>query len=77
MIMEEKVLSIMKEVFENTSLKNDCSQSNCESWDSLHHLALVSELEGEFEVEFEPEEINVMTDLNNICSLLKQKIENK
>lgn len=73
--MEDKVLSIMRSIFENDSLGKDCSQSNCESWDSLHHLSLMSELEDEFDIEFEPEEINVMSDFDKVCSIIAQKID--
>ena len=71
--MEDKVLSIMQNIFEDDTIGKDCSQSECESWDSLHHLSLISELEDEFDIEFEPEEINIMTDFSTICSIIVDK----
>ena len=45
MTIEEKVLEIMREVFDMDEISTDASQKNCERWDSLHHLTLASELE--------------------------------
>ncbi len=72
--MEDKVLEIMKEVFEMEDVTNDISQRNCERWDSLHHLTLASELEDAFDVELEPEEIGQMTDFSKVIDVLKNKI---
>lgn len=55
--MEEKIIEIMKEVFQTPDITPETSQSNCEKWDSLHHLNLIVELEDAFDLEFEPEEI--------------------
>ena len=72
--MEDKVLGIMKEVFEMEDVTTDISQRNCERWDSLHHLTLASELEDAFDVELEPEEIGQMTDFSKVIDVLKNKI---
>ena len=72
--MEDKVLEIMKEVFEMEDVTTDISQRNCERWDSLHHLTLASELEDAFNVELEPEEIGQMTDFSKVIDVLKNKI---
>jgi len=72
--MEDRVLEIMKEVFEMEDVTTDISQRNCERWDSLHHLTLASELEDAFDVELEPEEIGQMTDFSKVIDVLKNKI---
>ena len=74
MNLEDKVLEIMHEVFEMESVTTEVSQKNCDRWDSLHHLALASELEEAFDVEFEPEEIAEMTDFSRVIDMLKSKI---
>lgn len=71
--MKEKILTIMRSVFEDDTISIDCAQSNCEKWDSLKHLVLISELEEEYNVEFEPEEINEMKDFTKIYSILSKK----
>ena len=70
--MEEKVLNIIKRVFELTDVRSDVSQSNCVKWDSLNHLNLILEVEMEFNISFSPEEI---TEIKNFSDLLNA-IEN-
>ena len=72
--MEEKVFKIMKDVLEMDEVSMNTSQDNCENWNSLRHLNLVSELEDEFDVEFEPEEIAEMKSVNNIIEIIKEKL---
>ena len=74
MNLEEKVLEIMREVFDMEEVSTDASQKNCERWDSLHHLSLASELEETFDIELEPEEIAEMTDFSRVIAMLESKI---
>lgn len=74
MNLEEKVLEIMREVFDLEEVSTDASQKNCERWDSLHHLSLASELEEAFDIELEPEEIAEMTDFSRVIAMLESKI---
>ena len=71
--MEEKVLNIIKEVFELEDIDNNVSQDNCIKWDSLNHLNLILEIEMEFDVSFDPEEIAEIKSASNILSLLKKR----
>ncbi len=71
--MEEKVLEILKSVFELDSVDSSCSQENCEKWDSMGQLNLVVELESEFDVTLEPEEIAEMTSFEKVIQILKNK----
>lgn len=71
--MEEKVLEILKNLFELDAVDNTCSQSTCEKWDSMGQLNLVVELESEFDVSLEPEEIGEMTSFQDIIRILKNK----
>jgi acyl carrier protein len=45
-----------------------------ENWDSLHHLNLVLGLEGEFGVQFSPEEIAKMQTVESIALLVQNKL---
>ena len=74
MNLEDKVLNIMREVFEMENVSVDASQKNCPRWDSLHHLTLASELEDAFDIELEPEEIAEMKDFKSVIDLLNSKI---
>ena len=68
--MEEKVLEILKNLFELNVVDETCSQNNCEKWDSMGQLNLVVELESEFDITLEPEEIGEMKSYNDIVALL-------
>lgn len=72
--MKEKVIKIMKDVLEMDEVSMNTSQDNCENWNSLRHLNLVSELEDEFGVEFEPEEIAEMHSVNSIIEIVKKRL---
>lgn len=71
--MEEKVLEILKDLFELDSVDETCSQTNCEKWDSMGQLNLVVELESVFDVTLEPEEIGEMKSFVDIIKILKTK----
>ena len=71
--MEEKVLEILKDLFELDTVDETCSQETCEKWDSMGQLNLVVELESEFDVTLEPEEIGEMKSYNDIIRILKSK----
>lgn len=71
--MEEKVLEILKNVFELDTVDETCSQTTCDKWDSMGQLNLVVELESEFDVTLEPEEIGEMKSFEDIIRILKSK----
>ena len=74
MNLEDRVLDIMRQVFEQDNISTDVSQKNCVRWDSLHHLTLASELEDAFDIELEPEEIAEMIDFQHVIQLLNNKV---
>ncbi len=71
--MEEKILDVLKETFEIDTVDKTCSQQTCEKWDSMGQLNLVVELESEFNVTLEPEEIGEMKCYDDIVRILKGK----
>lgn len=72
--MEEKVLEILKNVFELETVDTTCSQQTCEKWDSMGQLNLVVELESEFGISLEPEEIAEMKSFDDVVRLVNSKI---
>jgi acyl carrier protein len=50
------------------------SPATIENWDSLHHLNLVLGLEGAFGVQFSPEEIAKMQNVESIALLVRNKL---
>lgn len=71
--MEEKILSVLRTVLEDPTIGADCSQENCENWDSLRHLTVCFELEDAFGVQFEPEEMETMKSVEDIERILEKK----
>ena len=71
--MEEKVINILKSVFEKDNVTSDTSQFNCEEWDSLRYLNIIIELESEFGLSFEPEEIVQMNSVKKIVQIITNK----
>lgn len=72
--MDKKIIEIMQRVFDTQEITTTTAQSNCEKWDSLHHLNLIVELETEFDVEFEPEEIAEMKSFEAVRSVVNSKL---
>lgn len=71
--MDEKIIEIMKEVFQTPDITTQSTQTNCEKWDSLHHLNLIVELEDAFDLEFEPEEIAEMKSFDDVKRIIVEK----
>lgn len=63
----------MQRVFETPSLDASCSQNNCPQWDSMGQLNLVVELETEFDINLEPEEIGDMRCFDDVVRIVKSK----
>ena len=60
-------------MFELDTVDETCSQATCEKWDSMGQLNLVVELESEFDVTLEPEEIGEMKCFDDIIRILISK----
>ena len=72
--MEQQVLDVLRRVFKDVSIDDTCSQKNCKAWDSMNQLNLVIELEMEFGISLEPEEIGRMVDYASVVEIVKQKM---
>jgi acyl carrier protein len=72
--MEEKILNVLRTVLEDPTIGADCSQENSENWDSLRHLTVCFELEGAFNVQFEPNEMEAMKSVDDIKRILAGKL---
>jgi len=74
--MKEQLKKIMASVFmtDISEISDDISQVNFEKWESLQHLILIVNIESEFGVSFEPEEIVEMTSLVAVGKFLTRKL---
>ncbi|MEI6681681.1 MAG: acyl carrier protein [Bacteroidota bacterium] len=64
----------MLRTFGLSEIADDISQKNCEKWDSLRHLNLIIELESEFDISIEPEEIAEMKSFEDVFRILQRKL---
>lgn len=56
---KDKYVKVFKSVFDTNKIKlgEEFTFKNVDEWDSMAHLTLISELENEFDVMFESEDI--------------------
>ena len=71
--MEQQVLDILRRLFKDSSIDETCTQKNCKAWDSMNQLNLVIELEMEFGISLEPEEIAQMVSYPDVVRIVKSK----
>lgn len=71
--MEQKVIELLKRVFEGADISVESSQEKVAEWDSMHQLSIAFEIESEFGVSLEPEEIALMKSVKDIVALLEKK----
>lgn len=72
--MEERILNVLKQTLGLDQVDTTISQQTCPGWDSMNHLRLVIELESEFDVSFEPEEIAALKNFDAIKTILERKL---
>lgn len=71
--MKEKIIEIMKTIFESTDVDESTTPDKLENWDSLRHMNLVVALEEEFGVEFDEDDIVEMLSLDAIMKVIESK----
>jgi acyl carrier protein len=73
----DRVRRVAADVLETSADKItlDSSPETIDTWDSVHHLNLVLALEQEFDLQFEPEEIDEMKDVRHIMEILGSKVQ--
>jgi acyl carrier protein len=75
-LLLDRVRGIAADVLEVPAAKisPDSSPETIDAWDSVHHLNLVLALEQEFNLQFEPEEIDQMQDIRHILAILENRV---
>jgi acyl carrier protein len=71
----EELRGIAADIFQVSPnrIHRESSPDTIESWDSLQQLNLILALEQKFGLEFEPDEIERMTSLDAIFSIIEEK----
>lgn len=72
---EEKLMEILSKVFllDKEKITDDLRRKDFEPWDSMNHLIIVSEIENEFEIFFEDEEVVELWTVGDIKKVLGSK----
>lgn len=70
MSVEERVKEIIsvllgEKVTENTAM------GNCENWDSMKHIEIITTIEEEMDISFEPEDIPKLTSYKSLVEKIK------
>jgi acyl carrier protein len=73
----EQVRTISADLFQvpAAQIKPESSPETLETWDSVQHLNLVLGLEQQFNVQFEPEEMDRMKTIGAISDLVESKLK--
>ena len=73
----ERVCGIAADVLKvpGAVITPEASPESIEAWDSLQHLNLILALEQEFNVQFEPDEIDRMNRIDRILLVVQGKID--
>ena len=71
-----EVKNIVAEVceVEISKVNNDSSIGDFDAWDSIGHLTILSTVEEKFGIEFDPEEMMDLEDINDIVKAVVGKV---
>jgi len=72
----EKVLS-NNLVINIEDINDSTTINNCDNWDSMKTLFIVSDLESEFQIQFEPDQIERMKSFKIICEIIDEILHEK
>jgi acyl carrier protein len=74
--MEKKIKKLMANIFEINAqdISNNMSPTDIDNWDSLRHLMLIVDLENEFQIKFNDDELVSLIDFATICQIISKKI---
>lgn len=77
MEVKEKVIEIIANVLEVSTeeVTLESTVGDFPKWDSLGQLTILQSVQDEFEVEFEPEEMMDIEDVNDIIKIVESKFK--
>lgn len=76
MDVKDKVIEIVAETLEVSAseVTTDSSVGDFPTWDSLGHMNLLQNIQDEFDIELDPEEIIELEDVNDIIAIVEKKL---
>jgi len=73
--MEDKVREIFSNVFEvDITEVDNIEYQSVEAWDSIGHMMMISELESEFGISIEMDDVIVISKISECIDILKKYI---
>ena len=70
------LIGLMKKSFNNDSIDHNSNNNNTENWDSINFLMLIVNIEEEFKISFNPEELVELNSFELIFKAVKLKKSN-
>jgi acyl carrier protein len=80
-MMQEEITGTLKTVFQSVfdetdiAITREMSAEDVPSWDSLHHIQLISEVERAFRIKFKLREVMAMKNVGDLIDLIHSKTE--
>lgn len=73
----EKLTVIFRTVFKNDGivLRDDMTADDVDSWDSLTHMAMISEVEKCFSIKFKLKELNKLRQVGDLIAIVESKLQ--
>lgn len=77
MELEQKIIKIIAECLEVTEdqLTEDTAIGDIPEWNSLGHIIIISSLEKEFSINFDPEIIMDLEDVSDIVAAIEERLK--
>lgn len=76
MEIKEKLQEIFRDVFddEDITISEDTTSKDIEDWDSITHITLINEIEGQFNIRFTTEEMMKAKNVSEFIEIIDKKI---
>jgi len=75
-LLDQKLREIFKALFKNPpELRDDSSSKDIADWDSLRHVMLITEIENQFGIKFDLDEMLSMSNFGEIRQFVSAKIQ--
>jgi acyl carrier protein len=74
--INEKLQFILSSVlkFDELIIEDSLSATDVDGWDSLTHMVIITEIEKYFNIRFKLKELNKLTNIGNLISLIELKL---
>lgn len=73
----ERLTEIFRKVFNEKELvlKDEMTANDVETWDSLTHMLMITDVENEFGIKFKLKDLNKMKQVGDLVSIIESKLQ--